>query len=452
MSTDPVQRASAVDSTEPLRREVEALRAQVAHLTRAGHELISTQTRMQSLLHRATDAIIQFESDATISSFNSAAERIFDYPEIEMLHRHGEQLFQLPAQYRRNLPAYLLNYVQTTARQYDTPLIGLRRDGSPVLLEVSIAGIAADDLVLFDDFSECAGAGDSGYEAFLCILRDITGRKRVDQELRLHRDHLEQLVAEQVEAIRRAKEEAERANRAKSAFLARMSHELRTPMHAILSYSEFGLNKLHTAELDRLGQYFGRINTAGVRLLGMIDELLDLSKAEAGQLVYAMSTVDLRGLVEAILAEYESLREQRRLRVVLACEPDLPTVELDSERIGQVVRNLLSNAFRFSPEGGLVEVELGAAVLAGDPGQVPAIRLSVSDRGPGIPDQDLARIFECFVQGSRNAAGSGGTGLGLAIAREIVHGHGGLISASNRDGGGACFQVLLPLGGTGAAG
>jgi PAS domain S-box-containing protein len=449
MTTDPVQRVPSPDPTDELRHEVEALREQVAQLTRSGHELISTQTRMHSLLHRATDGIIQFESDGTISSFNSAAERIFDYPEIEMLHRHGDRLFLLPDHFRRNVPAYLLHYVETTTHQYETPLIGLRRDGSPVLLEVSIAEIASEDLVLFDDFSDDAGAEEGSYEAFLCILRDITERKRVDEELRQHRENLEQLVAEQVEEIRQAQADAERANQAKSAFLASMSHELRTPMHAILSYSDFGLKKLGSANVEKLGQYFDRINSAGRRLLGMIDGLLDLSKAEAGQLVYHMAKTDLVAVVADILTEYESLRDQAGLEVVFSPESGRMEVELDGERVGQVVRNLLSNAFRFSPQGGKVEVVLTGAVLVEGGREVPAIALRVADAGPGIPDQDLARIFERFIQSSRTAKRGGGTGLGLAIAREIVHGHHGTITASNRAGGGACFEALLPLRQTG---
>lgn len=449
MSTDPIQRLSHAETDEHLCREVETLREQVAQLTRSGHELISTQTRMHSLLHRATDGIIQFESDGTISSFNSAAERIFDYPEIEMLHRHGDQLFPLPQQFRRNVPAYLLHYVASTERQYDTPLIGLRRDGSPVLLEVSIAEIASEDLLLFDDFSESAGADEGGYEAFLCILRDITERKQVDEELRQHRENLEQLVAEQVEEIRQAQAEAERANQAKSAFLASMSHELRTPMHAILSYSDFGLKKLGSANVEKLGQYFDRINSAGRRLLGMIDDLLDLSKAEAGQLIYHLVPTDLVGLVADILTEYESLRDQAGLEVVFSPECGRIEVEMDGERVGQVVRNLLSNAFRFSPHGGKVEVVLSATALVVDGHEVPAIALRVADGGPGIPEQDLARIFERFIQSSRTDKRGGGTGLGLAIAREIVHGHHGIIAASNRTGGGACFEAVLPLRQTG---
>jgi PAS domain S-box-containing protein len=280
-----VTSTTAIAQEEDLRVEVERLRAQVQHLTQYGHGMVTAQTRLQSLLHRATDAIIQFEADGTISSFNSAAERIFGYPEIDLLHQPGDHLFECPPAFDDNIPAFLLHYSQQTENQYRNPLIGIRCDGARLLLEVSVAEIASSDLVLFDDFSGANVTREGAYEAFPCILRDITERKAIDEELRRYRQELETLVDEQVEEIRRSKEEAERANQAKSEFLANMSHELRTPMHAILSYSEFGLKKHASAGPQKILQYFGRINTAGERLLGMINDLLDLAKAESGRAV-----------------------------------------------------------------------------------------------------------------------------------------------------------------------
>ena len=125
------------------------------------------------------------------------------------------------------------------------------------MLEVSVAEIGSSDLMLFDDFAEEASPeGEKSFEAFLCILHDITDRKAIDAELAHHRNHLEELVEEQTQAIRQAKELAEQASQSKSEFLANMSHELRTPMHAILSYSDFGLKKFSTAKPEKIKQYF----------------------------------------------------------------------------------------------------------------------------------------------------------------------------------------------------
>lgn len=438
------QDVDSAATVEALQAEIAQLRERIAHLTRSGHELISTQTRMQSLLHRATDAIIQFESDGTISSFNSAAERIFDYGEIELLHQHGNQLFRLPAQFVDNVPAYLMAYLRATPSQYGTPLIGLRRGGQPVLLEVSIAEIVSDDLVLFDDFSEARGEVEPGYDAVLCILRDITERKHIDEELRAYREDLESLVEAQVEQIRVAHDAAERANRAKSEFLASMSHELRTPMHAILSFSEFGCRKVHSAGPEKLEGYFSRIHASGSRLLHMIDDLLDLSKAEAGRLSYDFALSSLDELVRSLVHEMESLAEAGRIEFAYVSHLDDPYIEMDADRIGQVLRNLLSNAIKFSPPGGRIDIELGPALLESTVGSVAAVCMQVRDQGPGIPEDELERVFEKFVQSRNNDRQRLGTGLGLAIAHEIVLAHGGTVCAANRVSGGADFTTVLP--------
>lgn len=428
---------------DDLRAENARLRARVAHLTEAGHELIATQARMQSLLQRATDAILQFEKDGTISGFNRAAERIFDYPETEVLHRSAERLFELPDAYRHDVPGFLLHYSRCTPNQYEQPLIGIRRDGERIMLEVSVAELSTSDLVLFDDFSENRLCCEDGFEDFLCILRDITERKQIDRELRQHRENLEQLVEEQVHEIRNAKEQAERANQAKSDFLASMSHELRTPMHAILSYSEIGLQRHARADPQKLAQYFDRINGSGARLLTMINELLDLAKVEAGRVEYSMQPMDLHGLIEEISSEYDCLVQQKNLRFERLLRLTEAGLVGDRERIGQVIRNLLANAFKFSPPGGLVTLTTEHVALPADADGLPGVRLCVLDEGDGIPEAERETIFDRFVQGSRDEPADG-SGLGLAIARQVVLAHGGEIEALNREWGGACFAVTLP--------
>lgn len=433
-------------ASEDLQTEVTRLREQVAQLTASGAELVSAQTRMQSLLHNASDAIILFEGDGTIGSFNLAAERLFDVAEIEVLYQKGEQLFELPAAFGGNVPAFLAHHVANTPDQYADPLIVKRPSGEHRLVEASIARIASNDLMLFDDFAgdlDQDPVGEATFDAFLCILRDITERKAIDEELAVHRERLEELVEEQVGEIRRAKEQAERANQAKSEFLANMSHELRTPMHAILSYADFGRKKYATAPPEKLLQYFERIHTAGNRLLGMINDLLDLAKAEAGRLTYSMQPASLNEIVQPILEEYEGLAQERSLHLVYRPDPDLPQAHVDPERIGQVVRNFLSNALKFSPKGGEIVLETSLQT-EGEEGR-SCLELLVSDQGPGIPADEVEQIFEKFVQSSHHRKGAGGTGLGLAICREIAEAHRGSVWARNASGGGAVFHLRLPI-------
>jgi len=428
--------------------EVAQLRAQVEQLAAAGTELVSTQTRMQSLLHNASDAIILFEGDGTIGSFNRAAEHLFDVAEIEVLYQKGEQLFDLPEEFAGNVPGYLSYHVHNTPDQYANPLVALRPSGERRLVEVSIAEIASNDLMLFDDFAEDVledNEADSGFDAFLCILRDITERKAIDAELQAHRERLEELVEEQVREIRQAKEQAERANRAKSEFLANMSHELRTPMHAILSYADFGKKKYDRASPEKLLQYFERIHTAGSRLLEMINDLLDLAKAEAGRLEYHLQETRLDDVIRPVLDEYEALAASKGLRLVYESEADLPPCLMDPERIGQVVRNYLSNAFKFSPQDGTVTLRVRRATLEDEETMIPALELTVGDQGEGIPEGELRQVFDKFVQSSNSPKGVGGTGLGLAICREIAEAHGARVWAENAPEGGALFHLCLPI-------
>lgn len=279
-------------------------------------------------------------------------------------------------------------------------------------------------------------------------LRESEARYRdLAAELRLHHDHLAELVTEQTQDLVAAKEAAERANQAKSDFLTKMSHELRTPMHAILSFACIGLLKADKAPPDRLQTYFQSIRGSCERLLAMVNDLLDLSKLEAGRMSYDMQRCDLRACCEEVRGEVASLLEGKALRVAVTVRTEDCQVYGDPVRLAQVLRNLLGNAIKFSPAGSDIEVVLEAATLpAVGPQAAPrlALRLSVADRGAGIAADELESIFDDFMQGSRRQAEAGGTGLGLAICREIVLAHHGEIHARNLPAGGAVFEVLLP--------
>ncbi|MCX8017868.1 MAG: HAMP domain-containing histidine kinase [Rhodocyclaceae bacterium] len=259
-------------------------------------------------------------------------------------------------------------------------------------------------------------------------------------------DITERVLAEKA---RQEKERAEIANRAKSEFLANMSHELRTPMHAILSFARLGRDKVAQVGPERLQAYFAHIQDSGERLLRLVDDLLDLSRLEAGRMGYAMAACDLRECVAAVTAELAPLFEAKRLRCVVAAAEDC-WLHGDRMRIEQVLRNLLGNAIKFSPPEGTIRIEIVAAdVPAGRRAEdarhlVPGLCLTVSDTGPGIAAGELEAIFDKFVQGSRTAPGGGGSGLGLAISRQIARDHRGELTARNLPGGGAAFELRLP--------
>jgi signal transduction histidine kinase len=228
-----------------------------------------------------------------------------------------------------------------------------------------------------------------------------------------------------------------------------MSHELRTPMHAILSFARFGRDRIGQASNDKLIEYFDRIQESGNRLLGLIDNLLDLSKAEAGLMTLNRRMTDIARLCREVIRDLEPLMESRQLRHSLSVDSGVGEAMVDSLRLGQVLRNLLANAIRFSPDGAEIAVAVLPASLRGrradDIGALPCVRLVVADQGVGIPVDELDSIFERFNQSSKTRSGAGGTGLGLTICRQIVDAHGGTIEAHNRPGGGAEFEIVLPV-------
>lgn len=272
------------------------------------------------------------------------------------------------------------------------------------------------------------------------------------QELRRHRDHLHELVVERTARLDEALQQARGASQAKSEFLANMSHELRTPMHAILSFSQLGIRRVDAGNQARLIQYFQRIELSAKRLLELINELLDLSKLEAGRLVLTPSRVDVLDLLSHARTQLESLLLARDLHIVIDISAPTTQIYADPLRISQIIFNLLANAIKFSPSGGTIRLELGAAELAlpiggrtGDHGLQPALAIRFIDHGIGIPEAELETIFDKFVQSTATRTGAGGTGLGLAISRAIAKQHHGTIVAHNNVGGGACFTVILPI-------
>ncbi|NLR76741.1 sensor histidine kinase [Leeia aquatica] len=274
--------------------------------------------------------------------------------------------------------------------------------------------------------------------AIIAVARNITARKLAEQELARHRDHLQELVAQQTEQLLQAKNVAETANRVKSEFLSNMSHELRTPMHAILSFSRLGLER-GAQDASKAQRYFQNIQEASTRLLALINDLLDLSKLEAGKMSYDFRLQALAPLVTDCLREIQGLLEARQVQLIL---PEASLLQhkvwCDALRFGQVLRNLLANALKFVPQSGTITLSVTPWL---EPGW---LALGISNSGSPIREDELELIFDKFVQGRQHRAPSGGTGLGLPICREIMQAHGGRVWASNLpDGQGVCFTVLL---------
>lgn len=235
-----------------------------------------------------------------------------------------------------------------------------------------------------------------------------------------------------------ARDVAEAANQAKSEFLANMSHELRTPLHGVLSYADLGLAQVTASPAsNKLLKYFKSIEKSWHILLSLLNDLLDLAKLEAGRMLFEFQPYEMHNVLSTVIEEFHPLLAERDLR--LKYDPYLHTVQalMDPQRLSQVIRNVLSNAVKFSPSGGQITIRsyVTQAVLG----------VQVRDQGPGIPESELETVFDKFVQSSKTKTGAGGTGLGLAICQEIIVAHRGRIWAENAPQGGAVFTFEFPL-------
>lgn len=384
--------------------------------------LRESERKYRELVENANSIILRWTRDGRITYLNEFGQRFFGYAENEILGRHvmgtivpeseigGRDLRPLMERICKDPKAFEQNINEN-----------IRRDGEPVW-------ISWTNRVWLDS--------DGGVAEILSIGQDITARRKAEEELRAIKEDLERRVAERTAELAAAKERAEAADRLKSTFLAAMSHELRTPLNSVIGFTGLLLQGLAGPLNEEQAKQLGMIKTSGQHLLALINDVLDLSKIEAGQVELREETFDLSESVRRVVETIRPLADKKGLELWVDLSPELGALTSDRRRVEQILLNFLGNAIKFTKRGG-VRVE------ARDDHGLAVIR--VTDTGIGIKPEDLDSLFQPFRQLDGGLARQyEGSGLGLSINKRLVERLGGAISVESRAGEGSTFQVTLP--------
>jgi PAS domain S-box-containing protein len=397
--------------------------------------------RLATVVSDSNDAVILHDFDGKILAWNRGAKETYGYTETEAL---GKNVREIVADADREAALTLIQRIQQGDIVKSFELRRVTKDGR--ILDVWLT-----TTLLTDEKGKPV--------AIATTERDITERKRAEEEVKELNTTLEQRVTERTAELVVAKDRAEEADRLKSAFLATMSHELRTPLNSIIGFTGILLQELAGPLNAEQRKQLEMVRDSGRHLLALINDVLDISKIEAGQLEVRSEPFDLRASIENVAGIVQPLAVKKGLDLHVELAPDIGTFVSDARRVEQVLLNLLNNAIKFTERG---KVTLTAEIAPGAlcaPNSLPAsqssatrqasvLRISVADTGIGIKPEDFTKLFLPFRQiDSGLTRQHEGTGLGLAICRRLADLLGGEIHATSEWGKGSVFTFTLPMKG-----
>jgi PAS domain S-box-containing protein len=375
------------------------------------------ERRFRELLEAAPDAIIEVDREGRIVLLNLVTEKLFGYSRQELLGQPVELL--IPASVRaghvHRREGYW-NHPATRPMGSGLALEGRRKDGSNFPVEISLSPVHSEEGL-----------------RITAVIRDISERKRSEDQMRA----MQEKYTHELELRNR---EVERANQLKSEFLASMSHELRTPLHTVIGFAELLGEEIEGPLNEKQKRFIGHIHKDSMHLLELINDVLDLSKIEAGSLRIRREPLDIEAGVEEAISSIRPGAAAKSIMIETAVSVATPVLA-DPLRFKQILYNLLSNALKFTPEGGRIRIE---GRRSGG-----FVEISVADTGIGIPREKHGDIFDKFYQlGATTKGVREGTGLGLAITRALVEEHGGRIWVTSEPGKGSRFSFTIAAGGT----
>jgi len=368
---------------------------------------VARESETRAILEAATDAFVSMDAGGHITGWNSQAHQIFGWPEDDALGRKLSETI-IPPEHREHHELGLAHFLATgegPVLNQRIEITALHRDGHRFPVELAIWPVRSQDTWSFNAF-----------------VHDITERQRADTDLATARD------------------QALDASRLKSEFLANMSHEIRTPMNGVLGMTSLLLDTDLTADQR---QFAETVRVSGEHLLGLLNDILDLSKIEAGRLQLESVEFDLGALVEDVASLLSVAAHKKGIELACSLPVDMPaTVRGDPGRVRQVLANLAGNAVKFTASGEVV-IDVALDLGAGSPA---TFDFRVIDTGIGIAQEHTAGLFQTFSQGdSATTRRYGGTGLGLAISRQLVELMGGRIGFRSELGRGSTFSFTVPL-------
>lgn len=399
----------------------------VSYIHEVEEEVRSTEQTIFNIFQNMQDCYFRMDLKGNIINLSQAAVDLFGLDSLAEII--GKNIKEFYKNKNEVMDFFTLLQVNKKVAEYEAQCS--KNDGTIITTSCNASYIYDDEMYVI------------GIEG---IVRDITARKEAEEQLIKYRDHLEDMVQEQIKDLVEAREAAELANKAKSEFLANISHEIRTPLHGILSFADFGLAKIDDCNKEKNFEYFSHIKNSGKRLLALLNDVLDFSKMESGRMDYHFEPGCLYEVAKQVTAEFSSFASDKMITIELERPSILTNATFDHHRIMQVISNLLSNAVKFSPELSDIKIEFESIEVEIKGENVHALTLSVADEGVGIPEDEIGHIFEKFTQSNRtNKNVVKGTGLGLALSREIIKAHNGHINAENIKPSGAKFSITLPI-------